>query len=50
MRGAHKTISDFITNTVATSIKERVFLYISLLVFVAFLIITNQFFSLGVAP
>ena len=47
-RGARKTISGIITNTVATSVKEGVFLCISLLVFVIFLSITNQFHSLGV--
>ena len=38
-----------ITNTVATSVKEGVFMCISLLGFITFLIITNQFLSLGMA-
>ena len=42
--------SDIITNMVVANVKERAFLCVSLLVFVTFFIITNQFLSLGVAP
>ena len=41
-------ISGIITNMIVTSIKEGAFLCVSLLVFVTFFIITNQFLSLGV--
>ena len=50
MRGARKMISGVITNTVVVSVKEGVFLCISLLVFVTFFIIINQFFFSGRGP